>query len=184
MIQNEKVFNRDQVIDIAKKMMIAARTAPKGRGLDHLEMMLITGSDIQALADAMEQGVQRHKRLFFVRDAANIRVCDAVIVFGSTMSTLNLNCGYCGYATCEEKKEAGAQYPCVFPITDLGIAMGSACSIAADNRVDTRVMFSAGVAALELGWLSEQVTAAFALPISATSKSPFFDRTTPPPVHA
>ena len=34
--------------------------------------------------------------------------------------------------------------PCAINSVDLGIAIGSACATAADLRVDTRVMFSAG----------------------------------------
>jgi hypothetical protein len=46
---------------------------------------------------------------------------------------------------------------------------------AADNRVDTRVMFSAGLAAQRLNWL-EGCCQVFAIPVSASSKNPFFDR--------
>ncbi|MDB0807020.1 ferredoxin domain-containing protein, partial [Phocaeicola vulgatus] len=50
-----------------------------------------------------------------------------------------------------------------------------ACATAADNRVDTRVMFSAGLAAQRLNWL-EGCTQVYAIPVSASSKNPFFDR--------
>lgn len=176
MIVDEKDINEQEVLDIARKMMIAARTAPKGKGIDNLEVILVSGSDLQVLADSMEAGVQRHGRLFFLRDAANIRVAKAVVVLGTRLCTMGLNCGYCGYPTCQEKIAAGDQFPCVFPVNDLGIAIGSACATAADHRVDSRVMFSAGVAALELGWLGSDVRVAFAIPLSATSKNPFFDR--------
>lgn len=176
MIINEKEIKVAQVLEIGKQMMIAARTAPKGKGVDNLEAILISGSDLDVLADFMEAGVERHGRLFFIRDAANIRVAQAVVVLGTRLCTMNLNCGYCGYPTCAAKIKAGDQYPCAFPINDLGIAIGSACATAADLRVDTRVMFSAGEAVMELGWLGSEVKAAFAIPISATSKSPFFDR--------
>jgi uncharacterized ferredoxin-like protein len=176
MIINEIEINREQVVDIAKKMLVAARTAPKGKGVDNLEAIVVTGEDIQTLADSMEHGVERHGLKFFIRDAGNIRVSQAVVVLGTRLTTMNLNCGYCGYPTCAAKIEAGNQYPCAFPINDLGIAIGSACALAADHRVDTRVMFSAGLAAMELGWLGSEVKAAFAIPLSATSKNPFFDR--------
>lgn len=176
MILNEKEIKEGHVLEIGKQMMIAARTAPKAKGIDNLEAILVSGEELETLAEHMEAGVQRHGRLFFMRDAANIRVAQAVVVLGTKLCTLNLNCGYCGYATCEAKIKAGAQYPCAFPITDLGIAVGSACATAADLRVDSRVMFSAGEAVMELGWLGPDVKAAFAIPISATSKSPFFDR--------
>lgn len=176
MIINEKEIKEAQVLEVGKQMMLAARTAPKGKGVDNLEVVLVSGSDLTILADSMEAGVQRHGRMFFLRDAANIRVAQAVVILGTRLCTMGLNCGYCGYPTCDAKILAGSQFPCAFPINDLGIAIGSACATAADHRVDTRVMFSAGVAAMELGWLGPDVKAAFAIPISATSKNPFFDR--------
>jgi uncharacterized ferredoxin-like protein len=182
MIINEKEIKDSQVLEVGKQMMIAARTAPKGKGVDNLEAILVSGDDLNILADSMDAGVQLHGRMFFHRDAANIRQAQAVVVLGTRLCTMNLNCGYCGYPTCEAKIQAGPQYPCAFPINDLGIAIGSACATAADSRVDTRVMFSAGVAAMELGWLGPEVKAAFAIPISATSKNPFFDRVSTRPV--
>jgi uncharacterized ferredoxin-like protein len=65
--------------------------------------------------------------------------------------------------------------PCAINSVDVGIAIGSACATAADNRVDTRVMFSAGLAAQRLNIL-EGCKQVFAIPISASSKNPFFDR--------
>lgn len=65
--------------------------------------------------------------------------------------------------------------PCALNSIDVGIAIGSACATAADNRVDTRVMFSAGLAAQQLDWLPGCQTV-FAIPLSASSKNPFFDR--------
>jgi len=96
------------------------------------------------------------------------------------LTNMNLNCGYCGFPTCAEK-DLHEGLPCAFPLNDLGIAIGSACATAADNRVDTRVMFSAGLAAKELGWLGGECKVAYAIPISATGKSPFFDRTSTRP---
>jgi len=47
--------------------------------------------------------------------------------------------------------------------------------MAADLRVDTRVMFSAGLASQLLNWLPD-CKQVFAIPVSASSKNPFFDR--------
>jgi Uncharacterized protein containing a ferredoxin domain len=175
MIINEKEINAQQVLEVGKRMMTAARTAPKGKGVDNLELILVSGDDLKTLADYMEASVERHGRKFFYRDAESIRQAQAVVVLGTRSNNMNLNCGYCGFSTCADKDKQG-NLPCAFPLNDLGIAVGSACSIAADNRVDSRVMFSAGVAALELGWLGKECKVAYAIPISATSKSPFFDR--------
>jgi len=43
-------------------------------------------------------------------------------------------------------------------------------------KVDTRVMFSAGFAAQRLALLGGECGCVMAIPVSATSKNPFFDR--------
>ncbi|MGN1007301.1 MAG: DUF2148 domain-containing protein, partial [Aristaeellaceae bacterium] len=58
----------------------------------------------------------------------------------------------------------------------VGIALGSAAATAADLRMDSRILFSAGRAALEMGIMGENVRQIFGLPLSVTGKSPFFDR--------
>ena len=83
-----------------------------------------------------------------------------------------MNCGHCGYATCESRDNG---VPCALNSIDVGIAIGSACATAADMRVDTRVMFSAGLAAQRLDWL-KGCKMVMAIPVSASSKNPFFDR--------
>ena len=60
--------------------------------------------------------------------------------------------------------------------TDLGIAIGSAVSVAADGRIDNRVMFSVGKAAMSLGMLGREMALVFGIPLSASGKSPYFDR--------
>ena len=180
MIVNEKEIKIARIIEVGKQMMIAARTAPKGKGIDNLELILVSGEDLETLASYMEKSVELHGRKFFFRDALNIRQAQAVVVLGTRLANMGLDCGYCGFTSCAEKdKHEGT--PCVFPINDLGIAIGSACATAADFRIDTRVMFSAGSAALELGWLGPECKLAFAIPMSATGKSPFFDRATTKP---
>ena len=57
-----------------------------------------------------------------------------------------------------------------------GIALGAAVSRAQAFGVDTRIMFSAGLAAQQLGLLGEGVGQVYAIPVSISSKSPFFDR--------
>ena len=62
-----------------------------------------------------------------------------------------------------------------FNTNDLGIAIGSAAALAADFRIDSRVMFSVGQAVLDLNLLPE-CSMVLALPLSVSRKSIFFDR--------
>ncbi|MDL2320556.1 DUF2148 domain-containing protein [Alistipes sp. OttesenSCG-928-B03] len=176
MVENEKDTRHEQVMAVARAMMAAARTAPKGRGIDNLEIVTVSGDDLARLAEDMRAYGERADHQFFIRDAANVETAEAVVLIGTRLAVFNLNCGYCGFETCAEKLEA-QDIPCAFNLNDLGIALGSAASIAADNRIDNRVMYSVGHSALALGLLPE-CRAAFGIVLNCTSKSPFFDRPT------
>lgn len=172
MILNERESRHEQVLEVARQMMIAARTAPKGKGIDIIEVALVTEDEIKILSDKMIEMVAEHGMKFFLRDADNILSAECVLLIGTHEQAQGLNCGHCGYATCISRKEG---VPCAINSVDVGIAIGSACATAADNRVDTRVMFSAGLAAQRLDWL-KGCTQVYAIPVSASSKNPFFDR--------
>ena len=172
MILNERECNHELVLDVARQMMIAARTAPKAKGVDVIEVALVTERNIRILSDTMKQMYEENGFKFFLRDAENILEAACVVLIGTREQCQGLNCGYCGFPTCVEREEG---VPCALNTIDVGIAIGSACGVAADHRVDTRVMFSAGQAAQQLDWL-DGCTRVFAIPVSASSKNPFFDR--------
>ena len=46
MIVNERDNREKQAWDIAEKMMVAARTAPKGKGVDIIECAVVDGDDL------------------------------------------------------------------------------------------------------------------------------------------
>ncbi len=84
-----------------------------------------------------------------------------------------LNCGICGFDGCADCLSAGSA--CAFETIDLGIALGSAVSLAADKRVDTRIMYTIGRTAVKCGLLARSEIA-MGIPVSISGKSPFFDR--------
>ena len=172
MILNERDSRHETALQIGRQMMIAARTAPKAKGVDIIEVALITDEDIHRLSEEMRAVCEENGFKFFLRDADNIQEAECVLLIGTHELPHGLNCGHCGYATCADRP---AGVPCALNSVDVGIAIGSACATAADHRVDTRVMFSAGLAAQRLDILKgcKQV---FAIPVSASSKNPFFDR--------
>jgi uncharacterized ferredoxin-like protein len=172
MILNERTTRHEQVIEAVKQMMTAARTAPKGKGIDIIEIAAVVGDDIKILSDKTRELGEQNGLKFFFRDAENILSAEAVVLIGTRSQEHGLNCSHCGYATCAEKPEI---VPCVLNSVDVGIAIGSACATAADLRLDTRVMFSVGLTAQKLNWL-EGCQSIFAIPVSASSKNPFFDR--------
>ena len=172
MILNERDSRHEQVLNVARQMMTAARTAPKGKGVDIIEVALVTDEDIKKLSEQLISLSEEKGMKFFLRDADNILSAECVLLIGTRELAQGLNCGHCGFPTCAERSTG---VPCVINSVDVGIAIGSACATAADHRVDTRVMFSAGLAAQRLDILKgcKQV---FAIPVSASSKNPFFDR--------
>ena len=172
MIINEREARHEQVMQIARQMMTAARTAPKGKGVDVIEIALVEGDDIRRLSEEMIAIQEENGFKFFLRDADNILNAECILLVGTREHAHGLNCGHCGYSNCADRPNG---VPCAIVSVDVGIAIGSACATAADHRVDTRVMFSAGLAAQRLNIL-EGCRQVFAIPVSASSKNPFFDR--------
>jgi len=161
---------------VADTMLLAARTAPKAKGADNLVAALAAGETKAALADEMRRIAETETGVaFFARDAANVDNSPYVVLIGTKSSPLGLNyCGYCGFADCAANAAAGAI--CAYNTHDLGIAVGSAVSVAADHRADNRVMFSVGRAALNLKLLGEDIRVCFGIPLSVSGKSPYYDR--------
>ena len=111
----------------------------------------------------------------FLRDAGNLDHAPVVVLIGTRKEPLQLPaCGYCGFDDCNAMLKASGT--CSFNAGDLGIVVGSAVSLAADLRVDNRIMYTAGKAAIEFGLLGDDVLIAYAIFLSAKGKNPFFDR--------
>ena len=156
-------------------MAAAARTAPKTRGIDNIRVIGIEDPDTKAkLVSKMRELAKSEDRAWFERDATCVEKSSAVLLVGVVANPADLNCGYCGQGTCEALEKISGI--CAFNAIDLGIAVSSAVSVAADSRVDTRIMFSVGHAGLAMGLFQNGIKQALGIPLSITGKSPFFDR--------
>lgn len=171
----------DGVIQAAGLMEIAARTAPKSRGEDFIEIKTITGKAVRDLAEAMMRFGLEMKKSNFDRDGRNVAASQAVVLIGLNKSvSLGLDCGACGYADCAEFDKApkvegeflGPQ--CVYRLVDLGIAVGSAVRTAQLLNLDNRIMYRAGVAARWMGLVDWDYV--LGIPLSVTGKNIYFDR--------
>ena len=175
MIEDRISASGEAAIRTGQAMIAAAMTAPKGNGLDNIEGVLLTGEDKDILADHMRDIAEETGEDFYARDAGNVDRSFCVVLLWAKNAPIGLsNCGLCGFKNCSANKKAGAV--CAFNVTDLGIAVGSAVSIAADNRMDNRVLFSAGKGAARMGLFEDDVTVCYGIPLSVSSKSVFFDR--------
>ena len=68
MIQNERDCRHEHVLGVARQMMTAARTAPKGKGVDVIEAALVTGEDLKKLSEKMNAMAEELGMKFFLRD--------------------------------------------------------------------------------------------------------------------
>jgi uncharacterized ferredoxin-like protein len=174
---------RQVVLVVAKLMMVSARTAPKSGGVDDVHCLIVYGDKKESIAEQMRRMGEERKLEGFRRDAKNVRDSEAVVLIGVRGDkSFGLDCGACGYKTCEEfqarKRGMGEDFvgpTCLFKALDLGIALGSAAKTASLLNVDNRIMYRIGTAALKLGILPE-ATVVMGIPVSVKGKSIFFDR--------
>jgi uncharacterized ferredoxin-like protein len=160
---------------IATLMAAAARTAPKTRGIDNIQVVAIDDENAkQKLVDKMKEIARLENRPSFERDANNLSASPVIIAIGVQSNPAGLDCGFCGNPTCDSLKNKNGV--CSFNSMDLGIAACSAAGIAANFHADNRMMFSIGRSCLDLKLFGEGVKQAVGIPLSITGKSPFFDR--------
>ncbi len=164
---------------MAQIILTSARTAPKAKGEDEIVTGIV--EDKEALAAEMERVAESHQAsAIFKRDAGNVRAADCVTLIGLKFKKPpGVNCTACGFdcTTILKQPKTAGDYSgpvCSIRAVDLGIAIGSAASKAKDLSVDSRVMYTVGVAAKRLGLMEADVI--LALPLSVKGKNIFFDR--------
>lgn len=163
------------VKDVACFLAASARTAPKTRGVDNIEVMVIDdAADRAKLVRKMEELSAKLAKPSMARDAVSIKDSPQILIIGVRSAPAGLDCGMCGYPSCREL--SSSKGVCAYNSIDLGIAAGSAVAMAGDFHIDNRIMYSIGKAALALGFFSESVKQALGIPLSVTGKSPYFDR--------
>jgi uncharacterized ferredoxin-like protein len=181
-IKSEK-GESEALLYASRLMLVSARTAPKAGGIDDILTAIVFGREKEALAEEMDKMADERKIEGFRRDAKNLRDSEAAVLVGVRgAKSFKLNCGACGYATCNEfdeaKKKAGRDFTgptCIFKALDLGIALGSAAKTASLLNVDSRIMYRIGAAARRLNLMPE-ATVIMGIPISAKGKNIYFDR--------
>lgn len=174
MIKYYNDSSKDAALIVGDLMVAAAITAPKGSGKDTIRAAVITGEEKDKIANEMRKIGNKIDQDFFNRDADNVDNSQLIVIIGCISKPFGLdNCSNCGFKNCSEMKKAGGR--CAFNVTDLGIAIGSAVSVAANHRMDNRVLYSAGKAAQNLN-IFEDVNVYYGIPLSTTSKSIYFDR--------
>ena len=180
---DSRLFEKQGVLEAAKMMLVSARTAPKTGGVDDILTGLAEGEELEQIAKAMDDIGEERGIDGFHRDANNVRDSVAVVLIGVRGNKkYALNCGACGFDTCDDFTHAdegqGMDFmgpTCVFKALDLGVALGSAVKTASIFNVDNRIMYRIGAAAMKLRMLPE-ATVIMGIPLSATGKSIYYDR--------
>ncbi len=155
---------RSGILKVAELMVIAAKTAPKARGIDNIVSVVINDpAELEGLARKMEELASKYG-LFFERDAKCVRESDAVVIIGAKIIDIGL----------KTPEELGIDMNTYMAIVNLGIAIGSAAKVASMLNVDNRIMYSVGVAAKELGLIDADYV--LGIPLSVKGKNIYFDR--------
>ena len=155
---------KDGVLNVVKLMAIAAKTAPKARGIDNISVAVLTSRDeLEVLANKMEELANEYGQ-FLKRDAKNVRESDAVILIGAKVIDIGL----------KSPPEYKVGINTVAALLNLGIALGSAVKIASILNVDNRIMYSVGIAAQKLKLLDADYI--IGIPVSVRGKNIYFDR--------
>ena len=152
MILTSEKAESEALLNAAKLMVVAARTAPKAMGDDKIKAAVVTGAEKEELANTMEQ-------MGKTRDSKSVRESGAVVLLGVEFGT----------PTDDWINFRGK-------LIDLGIALGSAVKVAGALNVDNRIMRSVGLAAMKMGlFKADEIQG---IPLSIKGKNIFFDRKT------
>lgn len=176
MLREEEIIQK-ALEQAGASMLARAKTAPKARGNDTLEYILLEKKDFGPVIEETLRQAHEHDIPFFVRDAKNLEKSDMLLLIGCIDEPKNIpNCGLCGFVDCSENRKNNGR--CIYPPIDLGIAIGSALSLGQSLGVDSRIMVSLGKSALALNYFERPIIAALAIPLSISHKNIFFDRAT------
>jgi uncharacterized ferredoxin-like protein len=155
---------------VAELMAISARTAPKAKGEDFIDIKILSGKQLKRLGKAMLDHAKKAKEPMWKRDGTCVMKSGAVLLVGirdpvkkkakSTKATV--------------KGDVFAENERARRFIDLGIALGSAAKTASLLNVDNRIMWRAGEMARRIGLLKSYVV--IGIPLSASGKNIFFDR--------
>ncbi len=184
-----KEVEKSAVTMAAALMAASARTSPKGRAVDSTTSLVLMDDDLEKLALAMERKAAEkpdYLSSVYRRDANNVRNSGCVLLLGVTGEPKKieqpLDCGACGFASCEHLSKARKKAKtkdfvgpvCIFQAMDLGIALCSSAKLAAELGIDNRMMYTVGAAAQSLRLLDSDII--IGIPLSVTGKNPYFDR--------
>jgi len=172
MIFKETTLGKECIKQTMTFLYGAIKTAPKSRGLNAIQTVVLTDKDKNKVAEKMKQYTKPARA--FLRDSENLKHADAVLLVAVKTLRIGLNCGLCQYKDCRDNEKNKRQ--CIFNLVDLGIALGSAVSTAMNLKVDNRIMYTVGYAARDMNIFSKEYKIIMGIPVKYYHKNIFFDR--------
>jgi len=175
---------KNSALETAVSLMAAsAKTAPKSKGKDDLDICYFEDKELQKVTNYMgteefSKNFTGKKEFFLDSDILVLKESQGVIAIGvKAKKPLMMNCGKCGCKNCVEflktlKKNKNVN--CIFKILDLGFAVCSACKTASELNIDNRVMYDIGEAIRRLYMQNCDIVLGIALSIKGNNI--FFDR--------
>ena len=106
---NTFVSEKTAALNVAHKMVAAAKTAPKGCGTDKIIAFILDGEEKYQLCEEMKKMAVLPDSGFFERDANNLNSSHCVVLIGVVNVPLGLTtCGFCGFPNCAASVKAGS----------------------------------------------------------------------------
>jgi uncharacterized ferredoxin-like protein len=165
---------KDSLYQVAQLMCLAARTAPKGGGVDTITTAVVSKGTKGRLAVEMRKLGEENNMKAYSLNSEQVDASECVVLIGAKLKRYMIKtCNFCGFEGCKENKKANGI--CAVGVGDLGIAIGVAASVAGRHHADNRIMFTIGKAALGLNLLGDDVKIAYGIPLSAKGKNIYFD---------
>ena len=158
----------------AEMMAISARTAPKAKGEDLIELRILYGKDVEDLGKAMVKFGEDEKEPMWKRDGTCVLRSAAVLLVG-VRDPLSEGAKKPPSPPPKFKGDLFAEDERVKKCIDLGIALGSAAKTASLLNLDNRIMWRPGEMARRNGLLPKALVI-IAIPVSAHGKNIYFDR--------
>ena len=98
MIHKGEDAEKRAALAVAEKMAAAAKTAPKGSGVDDVIVLILDGEDKAVLSRHMRNIAGEVNLEFFNRDAGNVDASHCVVLIGMVDNPLYIKgCGMCGF---------------------------------------------------------------------------------------
>jgi uncharacterized ferredoxin-like protein len=158
----------------AEMMAISARTAPKAKGEDLIELKILYDKDVEDLGKSMVRYGEDEKDALWKRDGNCVLRSAAVLLVG-VRDPLSDGIKKPPTVPPKIKGDLFAEDERVKKSIDLGIALGSAAKTANLLNLDNRIMWRPGEMARRNGLLPKALII-IAIPVSAYGKNIYFDR--------